>query len=213
MSRFTEDEVRQVHKMAETENRFSPTTDRSCNGTLFSIDRMETKGVKLVVTPIGIKYEIKATNVSDFVDSPCVWIGENGQGRWAGLQGGWPTDKEEQEEELAYDSAVIRRDRNRYPNPDIDRPVEFMNLERGKRSYVTPKPGWLNRAERRVSLYKELRSHMPESLAAKVAKDVDFESGKPQLYRLGSSYVWNSLRFLLKFTIFTAGIVKVIELL
>ena len=200
MSNFTEDEVKQIFKLIKENGDFNPATDRNCNGTLSLIERMETRGVKLIVSSEGIKGKIQATNVCDFIDSPCIWIGENGKGRWAGLQGGWPVKEQERQEELEYDSIIIRCDRNRYPDPDIERPAEFMRLERYKKAYIIPVPGWFSRAELRIDLYKALKARYPEWLAARIARDItfDFYNHKPLFKRLALGYIRSIFIFLIK---------------
>lgn len=213
---FTKDEVLKVYEMAKEEDRFLPASHQDSNGTLFAIDRMETKGVKLIISPRGQKEELNRYDIELYISSPLLWIGENDCGRWVGLQGGWPSSPEEQKEEVVYSNAVMSHGRGDYPKSDLSRKIEFMRLERSKRSYVIQRSGWLRPAQCRIKLYEMLKSKkiFSEAWAAKIAQKVelDFGTNQPKFFDLFLNYTRDVFLSFLKVAFITMGIFKIVEL-
>lgn len=213
MFKFNEDEVREIYERAKEKNRFAPATDQRCNGTLFTINRMENQGVKLVTSPRGRKEEIKRINVQDFVDPPCIWIGEDEDGCWAGLQRGWPASPEDQREEMIFDSSVIDLNCSSYPNWELYREVEFMYLERERRSYQITRPGWLAKARQRQNLFTTYRRNgFPTFLAEKFAKEIEIRDEIPQLNKLIINYIQGVSFSLLKIILMVIGLFQICRL-
>ena len=163
---FTKEDIRRVYQEVKQSDEFNPANSKDSHGTYRVVNG---RGAKLIVSPLGVKYEVAWWIVNDFVDSPCIWMEEGELGRWAGLQGGWPATQEELAEEEEWKS-VLKQCLNTINQPqELQLMNEFMWEER-YRCTAVPRVGWIARAKERHAYYKRLKRFMPGFLAAKIAR-------------------------------------------